>query len=150
MRPLAGCAIMGAVSRQSGGSERGAFVSFGELIWYSITIFFFVAFLMVLFYIFADLFRDHELSGWGKAVWILALILFTYLGALVYLIARGKGMAERNMKAAKEMQEAQTSYIRDVAGSSPADQIHKAKGLLDSGAISQAEFDSIKVKALAS
>ncbi|MEO8106079.1 MAG: SHOCT domain-containing protein [Actinomycetes bacterium] len=104
---------------------------------------------MVLFYIFADLFRDHELNGWAKAAWILALIFFTWIAALVYLIARGQGMAERNMKAAKDMQDAQTTYIRDVAGSSPADQIHKAKGLLDSGAISQAEYDSIKTKALA-
>ena len=124
-------------------------MSFGEFLWYTIAIFFFVAFLMVLFYIFADLFRDHELNGWAKAAWILALIFFTWIAALVYLIARGKGMAERNMKAAKEMQEAQNTYIRDVAGSAPADQIHKAKELLDSGAISQAEFDSIKAKALA-
>ncbi len=124
-------------------------MSFGEFLWYTIAIFFFVAFLMVLFYIFADLFRDQDLGGWAKAAWILALIFFTWIAALVYLIARGKGMAERNMKAAKEMQEAQNTYIRDVAGSAPADQIHKAKELLDSGAISQAEFDSIKAKALA-
>ena len=124
-------------------------MSFGEFLWYTIAIFFFVAFLMVLFYIFADLFRDQDLGGWGKAAWILALIFFTWIAALVYLIARGKGMAERNMQAAKEMQEAQNTYIRDVAGSAPADQIHKAKELLDSGAISQAEFDSIKAKALA-
>jgi hypothetical protein len=124
-------------------------VSFGELIWYTIVIFFFVSFLMVLFYIFADLFRDQSLSGWGKAVWILALIFFTWITALVYLIVRGKGMAERNIKAAQEMQEAQNTYIRDVAGTTPADQIHKAKELLDAGAISQAEFDGIKAKALA-
>lgn len=124
-------------------------MSFGELLWYTIAIFFFVAFLMVLFYIFADLFRDQDLSGWGKAAWIIALIFFTWIAALIYLIARGKGMAERNVKAAKEMQEAQNTYIRDVAGASPADQIHKAKELLDAGAISQAEFDSIKAKALA-
>lgn len=124
-------------------------MSFGEFLWYTIAIFFFVAFLMVLFYIFADLFRDQDLGGWGKAAWILALIFFTWIAALVYLIARGKGMAERNMQAAKDMQEAQNTYIRDVAGSAPADQIHKAKELLDSGAISQAEFDSIKAKALA-
>jgi len=140
---------MGADSHQSGGPERGTNVSFGEFLLYTIAIFFFVAFLMVLFYIFADLFRDHELNGWAKAAWILALIFFTWIAALIYLIARGKGMAERNMKAAKEMQEAQNTYIRDVAGSAPADQIHKAKELLDSGAISQAEFDGIKAKALA-
>ncbi len=124
-------------------------MSFGELLWYTIVIFFFVSFLMVLFYIFADLFRDQDLGGWAKAVWILALIFFTWIAALAYLIARGKGMAERNVKAAQEMQEAQNTYIRDVAGTTPADQIHKAKELLDSGAISQAEFDGIKAKALA-
>lgn len=140
---------MGADSHQSGGPERGTNVSFGEFLWYTIAIFFFVAFLMVLFYIFADLFRDQDLGGWAKAAWILALIFFTWIAALVYLIVRGKGMAERNVKAAQEMQEAQTNYIRDVAGTSPADQIHRAKELLDAGAISQAEFDSIKAKALA-
>lgn len=124
-------------------------VSVGEFLWYTIAIFFFVAYLMVLFYIFADLFRDHELGGVAKAIWIVALIFTTWIAALVYLITRGGGMAERNMKAAKEMQEAQSAYIRNVAGSSSADQIHKAKELLDSGAITQAEFDSIKTKALA-
>ncbi len=143
------CATIGATSHQSGGPERGTYVSVGEFLWYTIAIFFFVAYLMVLFYIFADLFRDHELNGLAKALWILALIFTTWIAALVYLIARGGGMAERSMKAAKEMQAAQTAYIQDVAGTSSADQIHKAKELLDSGAISQAEFDGIKAKALA-
>jgi hypothetical protein len=123
-------------------------VSFWEVFWYIVIIFAFVAYLMVLFSILSDLFRDHETGGFAKAIWILALIFFPFATALIYLIARGKGMAERNMKAAKEMQDAQNAYIRDVAGSSPADQIHKAKELLDSGAISQAEFDAIKSKAL--
>jgi hypothetical protein len=123
-------------------------VSFWEVFWYIVIIFAFVAYLMVLFSILSDLFRDHETGGFAKAIWIIALIFFPFLTALIYLIARGKGMAERNVKAAKEMQDAQNAYIRDVAGSSPADQIHKAKELLDSGAISQAEFDAIKAKAL--
>ncbi len=123
-------------------------MSFWEVFWYIVIIFAFVAYLMVLFSILSDLFRDHETGGFAKAIWILALIFFPFATALIYLIARGKGMAERNMKAAKEMQDAQNAYIRDVAGSSPADQIHKAKELLDSGAISQAEFDAIKSKAL--
>jgi Short C-terminal domain/Phospholipase_D-nuclease N-terminal len=123
-------------------------VSFWEVFWYIVIIFAFVAYLMVLFSILSDLFRDHETGGFAKAIWILALIFFPFATALIYLIARGKGMAERNVKAAKEMQDAQNAYIRDVAGSSPADQIHKAKELLDSGAISQAEFDAIKTKAL--
>ena len=140
---------MGAEQPPSRWPRKGYYVSAGEFIWYTIAIFLFVAYLMVLFYIFADLFRDHELNGWAKALWILALIFTTWIAALVYLIARGGGMAERNMKAAKDMQAAQTAYIQDVAGTSSADQIHKAKELLDSGAISQAEFDSIKAKALA-
>ncbi len=140
---------MGTDSHQPGGLERGYPVSFGEFLLYAIAVFFFVSFLMVLFYIFADIFRDQSLSGWAKAAWILALIFFTWITALVYLIARGKGMTERNVKAAEEMQDAQNTYIREVAGTTPADQIHKAKDLLDSGAISQAEFDSIKAKALA-
>lgn len=123
-------------------------MSFWEVFWYIVIIFAFVAYLMVLFSILSDLFRDHETGGFAKAIWIIALIFFPFLTALIYLIARGKGMAERNVKAAKEMQDAQNAYIRDVAGSSPADQIHKAKELLDSGAISQAEFDAIKAKAL--
>lgn len=139
----------GAMGHHAGGTERGFSVSIVDFLGYMIAVFLFVTYLMVLFYIFGDLFRDHELSGWGKFAWILALIFFTWIAALAYLIVRGSGMAERNMKAAKEMQEAQNSYIRDVAGSAPADQIHKAKDLLDSGAISQAEFDAIKAKALA-
>jgi ABC-type multidrug transport system fused ATPase/permease subunit len=123
--------------------------SFGDLLWYSIIIFFFVTFLMVLFYIFGDIFRDHDLNGLGKTLWILFIIILPLLGSLIYLIARGQGMSERSVKAAKEMQDAQNAYIRDVAGSSAADQIHKAKELLDSGAISQAEYDAIKAKALA-
>ena len=123
-------------------------VSFWDIIWFIIVTFAFVAYLMVLFSILSDLFRDKETGGFAKALWVIALIFLPFLTALIYLIARGHGMAERNMKAAKDMQQAQDSYIRDVAGSTPADQIHKAKGLLDSGAISQAEFDAIKAKAL--
>lgn len=123
-------------------------MSFWDIIWFIIVTFAFVAYLMVLFSILSDLFRDKETGGFAKAVWVIALIFLPFLTALIYLIARGHGMAERNMKAAKDMQQAQDAYIRDVAASTPADQIHKAKGLLDSGAISQAEFDAIKAKAL--
>jgi hypothetical protein len=125
-------------------------VSFWDIIWFIIVTFAFVAYLMVLFSILSDLFRDKETGGFVKAVWVIALIFVPFLTALIYLIARGHGMAERNVKAAEEMQQAQNAYIRDVAGSSPADQIHKGKELLDAGAISQAEFDAIKAKALGS
>ena len=112
-------------------------------------IFVFVAYLMVLFSILGDLFRDHELNGWWKAVWIIFLIFVPFLTALVYLIARGPGMQRRAIAQAQEIQQAQAEYIRATAGtSSPTDDIAKAKQLLDSGAISQAEFDALKAKAL--
>ena len=123
-------------------------MSFWDIIWFIIVTFAFVAYLMVLFSILTDLFRDKDTGGFAKALWVIALIFLPFLTALIYLIARGHGMAERNVKAANEMRSQQDAYIRDVAGSSPADQIHKAKELLDSGAISQAEFDAIKAKAL--
>ncbi len=113
-------------------------------------VFVFVAYLMVLFSILGDLFRDHTLSGWWKAVWIIFLIFVPFLTALIYLIARGQGMTKRSIEQAQELREQQDAYIRATAGgSSAADDIAKAKSLLDSGAISQAEFDSLKAKALA-
>jgi hypothetical protein len=123
-------------------------VSFWDIIWFIVVTFAFVAYLMVLFSILTDLFRDKDTGGFAKAVWVIALIFLPFLTALIYLIARGHGMAERNVKAANEMRAQQDAYIRDVTSSSPADQIHKAKELLDSGAISQDEFDAIKAKAL--
>jgi hypothetical protein len=113
-------------------------------------VFVFVAYLMVLFSILGDLFRDHSLNGWWKAVRIIFLIFVPFLTALIYLIARGPGMARRGMEQAQEIRAQQDAYIRATAGgSSAADDIAKAKSLLDSGAISQAEFDSLKAKALA-
>jgi hypothetical protein len=96
-----------------------------------------------------DLFRDHKLNGWWKALWVLFLIFLPFLTVLVYLIARGRGMAERGQASAKAAQEQTDSYIRSVAQTSPADEIARAKGLLDSGAITPAEFESLKAKALA-
>ncbi|WP_082569314.1 SHOCT domain-containing protein [Microbacterium sp. Root180] len=113
-------------------------------------VFVFVAYLMVLFSILGDLFRDSTLSGWWKAVWIIFLIFVPFLTALIYLIARGQGMTKRSIAQAQELRSQQDAYIRATAGgSSAADDIAKAKALLDSGAISQAEFDSLKAKALA-
>lgn len=120
----------------------------GDTIWWFLTIFIFFAYLMALFSIISDLFRDHKLNGWWKAVWLVFLIFLPFLTALVYLIARGRGMGERAQKQAREVQDAQESYIRQVAGG-PAAEIAEAKRLLDSGAISQAEFESLKSKALA-
>ena len=128
---------------------KGWAVSFWDIIWFIIVTFAFVAYLMVLFSILTDLFRDKETGGFAKALWVIALIFLPFLTALIYLIARGHGMAERNVKASNEMRAQQDAYIRDVAASTPADQIHKAKELLDAGAISQAEYEAIKAKALA-
>lgn len=123
---------------------------FWDLIAWMFWIFVFVAYLMVIFSIIGDLFRDDKLSGWLKAVWILFLIFVPFLTALVYLIARGSGMQRRSQAQAHELRAAQDAYIRQAAGggSSAADDIAKAKGLLDSGAITQAEFDALKAKAL--
>lgn len=122
-----------------------------DLIAWIFWIFVFVAYLMVVFSIIADLFRDEALNGWLKAVWILFLIFVPFLTALVYLIARGSGMQKRSLAQAEALRSAQNAYIRQAAGggSSAADDIAQAKALLDSGAITQAEFDTLKAKALA-
>ena len=113
--------------------------------------FLFFAWFMCLFWVLGDIFRSKDLGGGGKTMWILFVIIIPWLGVLVYVIARGHGMQQRQIDQAKEMQAAQTEYIKSVAGSggTPADQIASAKGLLDSGAITQAEFDALKAKALA-
>ena len=115
--------------------------------------FLFFAWIMCLFWIFGDIFRSKDLGGVAKTFWVLFVIIIPWLGILVYLIARGKGMHERQLEQMKDMQRAQNEYIKSVAGSSSSsatDQIASAKGLLDSGTINQAEFDKLKAKALAS
>ncbi|MEV6071222.1 SHOCT domain-containing protein [Nocardia sp. NPDC052001] len=124
-------------------------MSFWDAIWLIIVSFAFIAYLLLLFYIIGDLFRDRQTSGWVKAVWIIFLIFLPMLTALVYLIARGSGMQERSEAAARQMQAAQADYIRDTAGTSPAAQIADAKRLLADGTITQQEFDHLKAKALA-
>ena len=126
--------------------------SFWDFLWLVIVTFAFVAYLMVLFQILADLFRDHELSGWLKAVWIFFLIVAPFLGALVYIIGRGTGMTKRALAASADARAAADEYIKQVAGTSgpsPAEQITHAKALLDSGAITQSEYEQLKAKALA-
>jgi hypothetical protein len=126
--------------------------SFWDWFWLLVWTFVFVMYLMVLFQIIADLFRDRELSGWWKALWIIFLIIFPFLAAFIYLIARGRGMAERHAGEMRQAQADTDQYIRSVAtqGTSPADQIASAKSLLDSGAITQQEYEQLKAKALAS
>jgi hypothetical protein len=124
---------------------------FWEVLLWSFWFFIWIAALMVWFRCLLDLFGDHSLSGWAKAGWTILLVFVPWLGALIYLIARGRSMAERQMAEVARQQAAQQEYIQQVAGKSgsPAAQIADAKALLDSGAISQAEFDSLKIKALA-
>ena len=123
--------------------------SFWDFFWFIISFFLLMAYLMVLFQIVGDLFRDKSTSGGMKAVWIFFLIFLPILTSLVYLIARGKDMTERNISAVQTAQRNQEAYIRQVsAGASPADQIAQAKTLLDSGAISATEFEQLKAKAL--
>jgi len=117
-------------------------------LWDLLYVFFVVMYFMLLWFILVDLFSDHKLSGWAKFFWILFLIFFFYLAILVYLIARGRGMQERAQARAGEMKQAQDQYIKSVAGSGSADEIEKAHQLLQSGAITQEEFDAIKAKAL--
>lgn len=124
-------------------------MSFWEVIWFSFVTFCFVAYLMVLFSIVADLFRDRDLSGWLKAVWVVALIFVPFLTALIYLIARGKDMAERSAQRSEAMRQQQEAYIRETAGrATPADEIAQARALLDQGAITPAEYEHLKGKAL--
>ena len=127
----------------------GFWDNFWNIVWLFFWSFAFIAYLFALFAIIGDLFRDHKLSGWWKAVWIIFLVFAPFITALVYLIARGNGMAERQVRDAKQAQAETEAYIRRTAGAaSPADEIAKAKALLDSGTINQQEYDALKAKAL--
>ncbi|MGV1007259.1 MAG: SHOCT domain-containing protein [Dermatophilaceae bacterium] len=125
--------------------------SFWDVLLWTFWFFIWIAALMVWFRCLFDMFSDHTLSGWAKAGWAVVLIFIPWLGALIYLIARGRSMSERQMAAMANAQAQQERYIKQVAASSgaPADQIANAKALLDSGAITQSEFDALKAKALA-
>jgi hypothetical protein len=123
---------------------------FLEVFWTMMIFFFFVVWLWILFTVFADVFRRHDLSGWGKAAWCIFVIVLPYLGVFVYLIAEHQGMTERTIQQQQAVKSQMDQYVQSVAGQAdPAGQIANAKGLLDQGTISQAEFDQIKQKALA-
>jgi Phospholipase_D-nuclease N-terminal len=125
--------------------------SFLDVLWWMLAFFAFVIWFWLLITVFGDIFRRHDTGGFSKMLWIIFVILLPFLGVLVYLIAESKGMAERNTKQAKDSQAEFDSYVKSVAATSdPTEQIAKGKQLLDSGAITQAEFDSLKAKALAS
>ena len=123
---------------------------FMDVFWSMLIFFLWFAWLLLLFRIFADIFRRHDISGWGKAAWCFFVIVLPFLGVLVYLIANGSEMAKRDMEHAQAARAEFDDYVKSTVGSGgPAAEIDKAKQLLDSGAITQAEFDAIKAKAIA-
>lgn len=121
---------------------------FWGVLWTLFTIFVFVAYLLVLFSIISDIFRDRGLAGGYKALWIIFLLFVPLITALVYLIARGRGMAERQNAAVQDAQQATAEYIKQNAATGPAGEIAAAKSLLDAGAITQDEFETLKKKAI--
>ena len=123
---------------------------FLNIFWTMILFFFWVAWIWVLVGIITDVFRRHDASGFTKALWVVFLIFLPFLGVLAYLIVNGKGMSERGLQQAQAQRAQFDDYVQSVATSTgPAHEIEKAKSLLDSGAITQSEFDSLKAKALA-
>ncbi len=125
---------------------------FLDLMWTMLVFFLWVMWFWLLFTVWFDIFRRHDISGLGKAGWLIFTILLPFLGVFVYLIVENKGMTERRIEQTRAQRAQFDDYVRDTAGggSGAAGQIEKAKALLDSGAISQAEYDSLKQKALAS
>ena len=127
-------------------------VSFIDIFWSMLWFFFLFIWIVILAHIVGDLFRDHSLSAIAKTLWVLFLVFLPFVAALVYLVARGQGMGERSAAQQQRAQEQFAGYVRNVAGNgdaTPAEQITKAKELLDAGAIDRSEFDRLKAKALA-
>jgi hypothetical protein len=135
-----------------GGSVLAADYPFLDVLWTMLVFFLFIIWFWLLITVFADIFRRHDIGGGAKALWIIFVIILPFLGVFVYLISQHEGMTQRSMKQVQAQQAATDEYIRSVAGSGggAAAEIERAKGLLDSGAITQAEYDSIKAKALGS
>jgi len=123
--------------------------NFWDTVLLMVSTFFFIAYLIVLFQVVVDLFRDSEMGGGSKVLWLIGLIFLPVLTALIYILARGGGMAERQRAALRSAKADTDAYIREVAAKSPADQIADAKKLLDAGTISNDEFARLKAKALA-
>jgi Short C-terminal domain/Phospholipase_D-nuclease N-terminal len=120
---------------------------FLNILWTMILFFAWVAWIWIVITVLIDIFRRRDIGGWAKAGWVVFVIVLPFLGVLIYLIAEHEGMQERGLEHAKAQRSAMDRYVRDTAGGS-ATEIAKAKELLDSGAITQAEFDAIKAKAL--
>jgi hypothetical protein len=129
----------------------GVSYPFLDLMWTMAVFFLWILWIWLLFTVFADIFRRHDLSGWGKAAWIVFVILLPFLGVFVYLITQNVGMTERNLERSRAERDRFDDYVRSTAGGGggAAAEIDKAKQLLDSGAITQAEFEALKQKALA-
>ncbi|EEQ05105.1 MULTISPECIES: PLDc N-terminal domain-containing protein [Yersinia] len=125
------------------------FLTLWDILATTFSIFFFIAYLLILFQVISDLFRDHELNGFYKAVWIIFLLFIPLLTSLIYLITRGKGMAQRYRATVQKSVSETNDYIRQVAGKSPAEQIADAKKLWDEGTITESEYMQLKAKALA-
>ena len=124
-------------------------VSFGDLLLLIFEMFLFIVWIWILFTIITDLFRNHDMSGWLKGVWIILLIFIPYLTALIYLIVYGSDMRERTLRAQAEAKHEADSYIRAAAHTSPADELHKLHDLVEKGALTEAEYDRAKAKLLA-
>jgi hypothetical protein len=141
--------MLGVHNRTGGPQMLLAEYTFGQALLTVLEIFLFVAWFWILVTVISDLFRDHEMSGWGKAAWVFFLIVLPVLGTLIYLIARGDGMRDRAIKEQAEAQQHFESYVRDTAGTSSVDELHKLSELKQRGDISQEEFDRQKAKLLA-
>jgi Short C-terminal domain/Phospholipase_D-nuclease N-terminal len=122
---------------------------FLDVLWTMLIFFAWIIWFWLLITVFADIFRRRDTNGFAKVLWIIFVIILPFLGVFIYLIANHEGMTERNIQRAQAQQQQMDQYVKSVAGGGAAAEIEKAKGLLDSGAITQAEFDSIKQKALA-
>jgi hypothetical protein len=122
---------------------------FMGVLWSMIIFFFWVIWIWIVITVLIDIFRRHDIGGWGKAGWVIFVVILPWLGVLVYLIAQHDGMRERSMQQAQSDKQAFDSYVRETAGGGTAGEIAKAKDLLDSGAITQQEFEALKSKALA-
>ena len=122
---------------------------FMDVLWSMIIFFFWVIWIWIVITVLVDIFRRHDISGWAKAAWVIFVVILPWLGVLIYLIAQHDGMRERSIKQAQGQQQAFDDYVRETAGGGGAADIAKAKELLDTGAITQAEFEALKAKALA-
>ncbi len=124
-------------------------VTFGDILLIVFEMFLFVVWIWILFTIITDIFRDHDMSGWAKALWIVLLIFIPYIVALVYLVINGSDMRERQLRAQAEAKHQADDYIRAAAHVTPADELHKLHELVEKGALSEAEYDRAKEKLLA-